>query len=49
LRYFDTNVAAVPECKRLPKVRTFERGLGCLYVFEGSILEAPFIARRLEE
>ena len=49
LHYFDIDVAAVPECTRLPDVRTFAKGLGCLYVLEGSTLGAQFIARRLVE
>jgi heme oxygenase (biliverdin-IX-beta and delta-forming) len=49
LQYLNTDLTAVPECRRLPDVRTFARGLGCLYVLEGSTLGAQFIARHLRE
>lgn len=40
--------AEVPRCPRLPAVDTFSRGLGCLYVLEGSTLGGRVIFRRIE-
>ena len=41
--------AAVRRCERLPRLDTFPRGIGCLYVLEGSTLGSQIISRRLEE
>jgi heme oxygenase len=39
---------AIPHCSHLPQVHTFQRGLGCLYVLEGSTLGARLISGRIE-
>jgi heme oxygenase len=49
LRFLGHNPESVRQCDALPAVDTFLRGLGCLYVLEGSTLGSRFIARRLEE
>lgn len=49
LRFFDTDPGSLPRCARLPGLGTVARGLGCLYVVEGSTLGAEIIARRLRE
>jgi heme oxygenase len=49
LRFLGRDPASVPRCGKLPAVDTFQRGLGCLYVMEGSTLGARIISRRLEE
>ena len=41
--------AAVRQCEKLPRLDSFLRGLGCLYVLEGSTLGAQIISRRLKE
>jgi len=40
---------AVRQCEKLPRLDSFLRGLGCLYVLEGSTLGAQIISRRLKE
>ena len=47
LRGFGIDPATMPICTNLPNVQTFHRGLGCLYVFEGSTLGAQFIAKHI--
>ncbi len=47
LRAFGIDPSDLPVCSNLPDVRTFHRGLGCLYVFEGSTLGAQFIAKHV--
>ncbi|MDB4931159.1 MAG: heme oxygenase [Myxococcaceae bacterium] len=42
------DVAALPRCAELPALGSVARGLGCLYVLEGSTLGGQFIARHLE-
>jgi heme oxygenase (biliverdin-IX-beta and delta-forming) len=49
LRFLGRDPAGVPRCDKLPAVDSFWRGLGCLYVLEGSTLGSRFISRRLEE
>jgi heme oxygenase len=49
LRFLGCEPASVPLCGKLPPVDTFQRGVGCLYVMEGSSLGALVISRRLEE
>jgi heme oxygenase len=41
--------AAVAICEKLPRLDTFPRRLGCLYVLEGSALGSQIIARHLRE
>jgi heme oxygenase len=49
LRFLGRDPAVVRRCDALPVVDTFLRGVGCLYVLEGSTLGSRFIARQLEE
>lgn len=49
LRILGRDPALVQWCGDLPAIDNFQRGLGCLYVLEGSTLGARFIARRLDE
>jgi heme oxygenase len=49
LHFLGRESASVQRCRNLPAVDTFQRGLGCLYVMEGSTLGARIISRRLEE
>jgi heme oxygenase (biliverdin-IX-beta and delta-forming) len=49
LRILGRNPATARLCNALPNVDTFPRGIGCLYVLEGSTLGSRFIARQLEE
>jgi len=42
------DVAALPRCADLPPLGSVARGLGCLYVLEGSTLGGQIIARHLE-
>lgn len=41
-------LAAIPECAELPAVDNVARGIGCLYVLEGSTLGGTVIARQIE-
>ncbi len=41
------SIAALPRCARLPDVGDLPRGLGCLYVIEGSMLGGRVLARAL--
>jgi heme oxygenase len=43
-----SNPVTLPLCGDLPPLDTFSRGLGCLYVLEGSTLGARVISRRIE-
>jgi heme oxygenase (biliverdin-IX-beta and delta-forming) len=49
LRFLGRDPSAVERCVGLPVSDTFLRGLGCMYVTEGSTLGSRFISRRLEE
>jgi heme oxygenase len=40
-------LAALPDCARLPDVRTLPHAVGCLYVLEGATLGGRVIERRL--
>ena len=40
---------SVPLCQNLPVTDSFHKGLGCLYVLEGSTLGARFISAHLEK
>jgi heme oxygenase len=48
LHFLGREPASVPRCGNLPVVDTFQQGIGCLYVMEGSTLGARIISRRLE-
>jgi heme oxygenase (biliverdin-IX-beta and delta-forming) len=49
LRILGRDPVKARRCDALPAVDSFLRGLGCLYVLEGSTLGSRFIARSLEE
>ena len=49
LQNFDVDQSLVDRCPQLPQLHTFNQGLGCMYVLEGSTLGSKFIARRLAE
>jgi heme oxygenase (biliverdin-IX-beta and delta-forming) len=48
-RVFGVDALQVAKCADLPRVDSFARALGCLYVLEGSTLGSVFIARHLFE
>lgn len=41
------SIASLPRCERLPRADELPRGLGCLYVIEGSMLGGRVLARSL--
>jgi heme oxygenase len=49
LLFLGRDPVTVRHCKELPVLDTFLRGLGCLYVLEGSTLGSQIIAPRLAE
>lgn len=48
LRFLESDPTLLPHCHQLPAADTFPRGLGCLYVLEGSTLGGQLISRRIE-
>lgn len=43
----DAEIAAIPRCDALPALPDLARGVGCLYVIEGSTLGGAMIAKEL--
>jgi len=48
LNFTATEIAAIPGCAEIPELSSAARGIGCLYVLEGSTLGGAVIARQLE-
>lgn len=48
LRFLGSDPTLLPHCRNLPATDTFERGLGSLYVLEGSTLGGQLISRRID-
>jgi len=48
LDFTPREIAAIPECVELPELTSAARGIGCLYVLEGSTLGGAVIARQLK-
>jgi heme oxygenase len=48
LNFSEREIEAIPVCVEIPELTSVARGIGCLYVLEGSTLGGAVIARQLE-